>query len=207
MTLFGLLLTTTNLTTTQVVSSSSSTTSACGSLQFGLFSLTACLCWGPGFTYVCMYVCMYECTYVRSMFGFGAHACAPISHLQWHLTVIIMKFIYDFGFLFTFPALARSLFLSPSGVFFLFHFVAYYLLFVFCCWFVFLYCCCCVTLEIYFVPRLNVSFVQFTLQNWSYTQSSRRSLPAVAFRRRIPCGIRSAECSACNACKWEEEIY
>lgn len=41
----------------------------------------------------------------------------------------------------------------------------------------------------------------FRLSNLRYkieaTHNSHRSLPAVSFRRRIPCGIRSAECSNC----------
>lgn len=150
--LIGLLL----LLMTQVVSSSLSslpttTTSACGSLQFGLF-LTCCVCVG-------LFAWVYLGTYVRStMFGLGAHACAPISHLQRHLTVIIIKFIYDFGF-FSF-----SLFLSITPpLVFSFYFIIICCLVFCCCLFCCCCCCCCVTLEIYFVPRLNVSFVQFTL--------------------------------------------
>lgn len=136
---------------------------------------------------------MYECTYVRSMFGFGAHACAPISHLQWHLTVIIMKFIYDFGFLFTFPALSISLWCFLFISFCCLLFVVCLLLLV--CFFILLLLCDswdllraalkCFVCPIY-ATKLKL-----------HTQLSHRSLPAVAFRRRIPCGIRSAECSNC----------
>lgn len=86
---------------------------------------------------------------------FWAHTCAPISHLQWHLAVIIMKIIYDFGFLcaqfllFTSHRYIYFIYLFPLSCCLLFVVLAVCLLICCCCLFSaffsqsLLQCCAC----------------------------------------------------------------